>query len=118
MATYMFNTRQQQKYDDVEAWIKSDPVLLRGEIAVTEVSMTVNGVVTPSLLMKIGNGEKKYSELDFVYGKSADVYEWAKKESLSYEDLPDELLTKIQEIEANEIIAITNEEIEVIINGK
>lgn len=117
MATYMFNARHQQKYDDVETWIKSDPVLLRGEIAVTEVQMTVNGVTTPSLLMKIGDGEKKYSELDFVYGKSADVYEWAKKESLSYDDLPEELLSKIKEIEEKEIIAITNEEIEVIING-
>ena len=117
MATYMFNTRQQQKYDDVESWIKSDPVLLRGEIAVTEVQMTVDDETIPSLLLKIGDGEKKYSELGFVYGKSADVYDWAKKESLSYDDLPEELLSKIKEIEANEIIAITNDEIEVIING-
>lgn len=117
MATYMFNVRHQQKYDDVETWIKSDPVLLRGEIAITEVQMTVNGEIVPSLLMKVGDGEKKYSELGFLYGRAADVYDWAKKESLSYDDLPEELLSKIKEIEANEIIAITNDEIEVIING-
>ena len=114
MATYIFNARQQQKYDDIDLWIKSDPVLLRGEIAVTEVQMPVNGETIPSLLMKIGDGTKKYSELDYTYAKAADVHDWAKKESLSYDDLPEDLLTKIEE---NEMIEITNEEIEVIMNG-
>ena len=117
MATYLLNVRHQQKYDDIGKWIESDPVLLRGEIAVTTIetgeSDTTNYV--PSVMFKVGDGVTKYSKLGFTYSKAADVYEWAKKESLEYDDLPESLLSKITEFENLEII--TNEEIEVIING-
>lgn len=118
MATYMLNVRHQQKYDDIEKWIASDPVLLEGEIAVTTVQTAESGTTNyvPSVLMKIGDGVKKYSELDFTYAKSADVYDWAKKESLAYDDLPESLLSKITEFE--NIETITNDEIEVMMYGK
>ena len=119
MATYILNARQRQKYDDIETWINNDPVLLSGEIAVTVVETAVKGTANyvPSILFKVGDGEKKYSELDFTYALAADVYEWAKKESLSYDDLPAELLSILNTLQESIVEPITNNEIEVMING-
>ena len=120
MATYILNARHQQKYDDIETWIKNDPVLLRGEIVVTVVEMAVKGTANyvPSILFKVGDGEKKYSELDFTYALSADVYPWAKKERLAYDDLPAELISMLKTLQESIPEPITNEEIEVMINGE
>ena len=120
MATYILNARQRQKYDDIESWIKNDPVLERGEIAVTVIDTAVKGTANyvPSILFKVGDGEKKFSELDFTYALSADVYAWAKKESLEYGDLPAELISMIDELQESIPQPITNEEIEVLINGE
>ena len=80
------NTRIKLKYDLHTEWMKTenDPVLLAGEIAIAKVETAQTdpntGVVNyvPSILMKVGDGEHKYSELGFTYARSADVADWAK----------------------------------------
>lgn len=81
MAT--INTRLKLKYDSYEQWMEHDPVLLAGEVAFAYVTVKQDGTVqeVPSVLMKVGDGEKKYSELDYVYAKAADVLAACKTEA-------------------------------------
>lgn len=83
MAEKTFNTRILLKYDSHENWTTNDPVLKKGEVALTTVSVKQDGVVNevPSVLIKVGDGTHKYSELDFTYAKAADVVAAAKSES-------------------------------------
>lgn len=89
MATKSFNTRIMQKYDEYLQWIANDPVLLRGEIATvlvpetTRVDEATNLPVTipPTLLMKVGDGTKKFSELPWLSAPASDVHAWAKAEN-------------------------------------
>ena len=69
MATKEFKARLVNKIDTYANWTRNDPVLLKGEIAIVDVSA--------SALMKIGDGTKKFSELPWISAKSADVYSWA-----------------------------------------
>jgi len=79
MATQSYNTRIMQKYDEYLQWIANDPVLLRGEIATVYVPEgTGHAVTEPTLLMKVGDGEKKFSELPWLSAPASDVHEWAK----------------------------------------
>lgn len=83
MAEKILNTRIMLKYDSFENWTTNDPVLRKGEAAITTVSVKQDGTVNyvPSCLIKIGDGTHKYSELDFVYAKAADVVAAAKSEA-------------------------------------
>lgn len=81
----ILQTRIQVKYDTYTAWTTNDPVLLAGEIAVATIanvegasSQKYNSVPLPQVLIKVGDGNSKYSELPFVSGMAADVYSWAK----------------------------------------
>ena len=77
MAT--LNTRIQLKFDTYQNWLDNDIVLLKGEIGIAEIPADTGVVQSePAYLIKIGNGTKKFSELDWVSGKAADVYAWAK----------------------------------------
>lgn len=80
MADKKLNVRLSLKYDTHENWAKNDPVLLKGEAAISTVSVVQEGKVNsvPSVLIKIGDGTHKYSELNYVSGLSADIYSWAK----------------------------------------
>lgn len=77
MAT--FNTRIQLKCDTHENWLANDIVLMQGEIGL-EVIADSTGIsqVEPTVMMKVGDGTKKFSELDYVSAKASDVYAWAK----------------------------------------
>lgn len=110
--------RIRSAYDDFDAWLANDPVLLRGEIVVADIQSEQENSPNyiPTVMFKVGDGKKKYSELDFTYAKAADVYEWAKKANLAYEDLPETLKNKITTLETNSVEKITNSEIEVIFN--
>lgn len=79
MANKTFNTRICMKNDTYAQWVEKDPVLLRGEIAVVVIPADT-GVVQgePVTLFKVGDGTKKFSQLDFIGAKAADVYSWAK----------------------------------------
>lgn len=79
MATKTFNTRIRNKIDTFANWTKNDPVLLNGEIGIVVVPASTGAVQQePAILIKIGDGTKKFSELEFISGKAADVYDWAK----------------------------------------
>lgn len=79
----VLNTRISLKYDSYANWITHDPVLLKGEIAISTHENDSTAPVTgfqniPNIAMKVGNGTSKYSELKFVSALAADVYSWAK----------------------------------------
>ena len=77
MAT--LNTRIQLKFDTYQNWLDNDIVLLKGEIGIAEIPADTGVVQSePAYLIKIGDGTKKFSQLDWVSGKAADVYAWAK----------------------------------------
>lgn len=79
MANKTFNTRLKLKYDLYANWVDKDPVLLAGEAAVVVIPADTGAVQgEPAVLIKIGDGTKKFSQLDFIGAKSADVYSWAK----------------------------------------
>lgn len=80
MATKTFNTRICNKIDTFANWTKNDPVLLNGEIGIVVVPASTGAVQQePAILIKIGDGTKKFSELAFISSKAADVYDWAKE---------------------------------------
>lgn len=78
------NTRILLKYDTYANWTANNPVLLAGEIAIATIesgnlqTVNPNGVSTPQVLIKVGNGTSNYNNLKFVSGLAADVYSWAK----------------------------------------
>ena len=79
MATKDLKARLKLKYDLYANWIANDPVLLAGEAAIAVVPADTGAVVQePCVLIKIGDGTKKFSQLPFVSGLAADVYTWAK----------------------------------------
>ena len=95
MAEKILNTRIQLKYDSYANWTSTtlgenkgaNFVLKAGEIGIcylpTDYSeKQVVGSQPPQILMKVGNGSSKFSELPWVSAKAADVYEWAKQASL------------------------------------
>lgn len=77
------NTRIKLRIDTHEAWMLNDPVLLDGEIAIATLGTAVAGAIdnVPSVSMKVGQQGKKYSELDFMYARAADVLKACKKEA-------------------------------------
>lgn len=79
MATTTLNTRLRLKYDTLANWQKNDPVILAGEAAIVVVPAK-SGVTQnePTVLIKIGDGTKKFSELDYITAYAGDVYAWAK----------------------------------------
>ena len=83
MAEKTLNTRLKLRYDTYENWIANDPVLLAGEFALATVSVKQDGAVehVPSVLIKCGDGTHKYSELDYVFAKAADVIAAAKSKT-------------------------------------
>lgn len=79
MSEKTFNTRIQLKYDTYQNWTTNDPVLKAGEMALATIESNVTGVNSaPTVLIKVGDGTHKYSELPYASGKAADVYSWAK----------------------------------------
>ena len=79
MATKDLKARLKLKYDLYANWIANDPVLLAGEAAIAVIPADTGAVVQePCILIKIGDGTKKFSQLPFVSGIAADVYAWAK----------------------------------------
>lgn len=82
MANKTFNTRICMKNDTYAQWVAKDPVLLKGEIAVVVIPADTGAVQgEPVTLFKVGDGTKKFSQLDFIGAKAADVYGWAKAAS-------------------------------------
>lgn len=77
MAT--LNTRIQLKYDTYTNWHTNNPVLKTGELAIAEIPADTGTVPNePAYLLKVGNGTAHFNDLDWISGKAADVYAWAK----------------------------------------
>lgn len=81
MAEKVLKTRIQLKYDEYATWIKNDPVLKKGEMAVTVIptGTSVEQTTPPAIMFKVGDGSKKFSALPWASALAADVYAWAKK---------------------------------------
>lgn len=79
-------TRISLKYDSYTNWLTNDPVLLAGEVAIATIPANTDVPTKegrkmqdlPNVVMKVGDGSSKYSELKFVSALAADVYDWAK----------------------------------------
>lgn len=79
MANKTFNTRICLKNDTYANWIANDPIPLKGEVCVVVIPADTGAVQgEPVTLFKVGDGTKKFSQLDFIGAKAADVYSWAK----------------------------------------
>ena len=77
MAT--LNTRIQLKYDTYTNWSTNNPVLKTGELAIAEIPADTGTVPNePAYLLKVGNGTDHFNDLEWISGKAADVYAWAK----------------------------------------
>lgn len=81
----VLQTRLQLKYDTYTNWLANDPVLKAGEMAVATVAnnqANLEGTKftnLPNIVLKVGDGTSKYSELKFVSALAADVHGWAKE---------------------------------------
>ena len=81
MAEKILQTRLHLKYDSLTNWLASDLILKSGEAAIAYIPAEANadGVVAPpATLIKIGTGDKKFSELPWLQAVSSDIYAWAK----------------------------------------
>lgn len=79
MAEKTFNTRIQLKYDTYANWTTNDPVLKAGEMGLATVQTNTADVFSaPTVVIKVGDGTHKWSELPYASAKAADVYSWAK----------------------------------------
>ena len=90
MAEKILNTRIQLKYDTLANWKDSTITLKKGEVAIAEVStwtideVTNEKVLVPTCLMKVGDGNKTFSQLNWVAAQAADVHDWAKKSETEF----------------------------------
>lgn len=85
------NTRIRLKYDSFSNWQTKNPVLLSGEIAIAYLGPTVDdSTVTPNnnthpVLFKVGPGN--FNSLPWASALAADVYSWAKAETVEYNSI-------------------------------
>lgn len=80
MATTTLNTRIALKYDTLANWNASEFILKKGEVAICSLATgeTAEQSTPPAVLLKVGDGTHKFSELPWASGLAADVYGWAK----------------------------------------
>lgn len=80
MATTTLSTRITLKYDTLANWNASEFILKKGEVAICSLAAgeTAEQSTPPAILLKVGDGTHKFSELPWASGLAADVYGWAK----------------------------------------
>lgn len=81
MASTELKTRIALKYDSYSNWQNSTVILKAGEVAICTIptGASVNGIAEPpAILMKVGDGTHKFSELSWMQAVASDVYSWAK----------------------------------------
>ena len=82
MAEKTFNGRLILDRRTHQEWMKADPVAKFGEIMVVEVPLNAEQVEQETcFLLKVGDGTRPYSQLNWFSGLAADVYDWAKAEN-------------------------------------
>lgn len=109
MAEKILQTRIINKNADLGTWNSSDLILKKGEIALAKITQSVTKTsadgqsfveLVPTYVMKVGDGEKTFSQLNFLAAPASDVHQWAKKATLDYNDLPETLRTEIDNLQA------------------
>lgn len=96
MAIKELQTRIALKYDSYANWTDetktgegANLVLLKGELGICEIKATnehtKDADIIPTVLFKVGDGEKTFKELPWASAKAADVYAWAKASDLVVE---------------------------------
>lgn len=81
MAEQTLNVRLQLKYDTHANWVKNNPILKKGELAIATLPVgdsTNTSTELPAVVIKAGDGQHNYVDLPIIHGKAADVYSWAK----------------------------------------
>lgn len=80
MATTTLSTRITLKYDTLANWNASQFILKKGEVAICSLDTgeTAEQSTPPAVLLKVGDGTRRFSELPWASGLAADVYGWAK----------------------------------------
>ena len=80
MATTTLSTRITLKYDTLANWNASQFILKKGEVAICSLDTgeTAEQSTPPAVLLKVGDGTHRFSELPWASGLAADVYGWAK----------------------------------------
>lgn len=82
MAQKSFNGRLILDRRTHQEWTEADPIAKFGEIMVVEVPLNTEQVEQePCFLLKVGDGIRPYSQLNWFSGLAADVYDWAKAET-------------------------------------
>ena len=80
----ILNTRIILKNDTLAAFNDSTFIPKKGEMLLASIdAVQHNGQVVPTYLIKVGDGEHKFSELTYAAAQAADVYAWAKAASVS-----------------------------------
>ena len=85
MAQKLFNTRIGLKYDTYANWsaMWTTYTPLKGEVVFFEVPAATGAVASePAILFKVGDGSKNLQQLPWGSAIAADVYAWAKEQSL------------------------------------
>lgn len=74
------NVRINHKFDSYSNWMNSSLVLGKGELAIAEIpsTQTASGLTAPAIGIKIGDGEKTFSQLGWIQAVAGDVQAWAK----------------------------------------
>lgn len=73
------NVRIKHKYDTYKNWINSSLILEPGELAIAKIENGDNSLTPPTIGIKVGNGLKPFSELDWIQAIAGDVNSWAKE---------------------------------------
>jgi hypothetical protein len=86
MAEKTLNTRISLKYGAIGQW-SSTFKPLKGEVCFAEVATEKkdaagNIISVPAVVFKVGDGEKTFSQLPWASALAADVYDWAKSETV------------------------------------
>lgn len=87
MAVKELQTRIALKYDSFENWQNSELVLLAGELGICTIGDTTStgsaeATTNPTVLFKVGDGETAAKNLKWASALAADVYNWAKSETV------------------------------------
>lgn len=86
----ILNTRIQLKYDSLFNWNASTFKLKAGEVAIATLGETKDESTHTSgqhpVLFKVGTGNHTFAELPFVSALAADVYAWAKAETVIFDE--------------------------------
>lgn len=110
-STGTINTRIRLKYDTLANWNQYDPQLLAGEVAIAVVSDVVDPITNvPAVVMKVGDGTKTFSQLDFVSAKAADVNTYAKQTDANFKSTVESWVSaKVQDTNTEYTIVKVND---------